>query len=64
MTSANGPLRVGIGGPVGAVIVGGAGAILITLAWARFFPELRLAKTFDPPETDEHPTGPAKEQTI
>ena len=51
-------------GPVGAVIVGGAGAIFITLAWARFFPELRLAKTFDPPETDEHPTGPAKEQTI
>lgn len=37
-------------GPVGAVIFGGIGAIVITLIWARLFPELRLAKTFDPPE--------------
>jgi hypothetical protein len=26
------------------------GAIVITLLWARLFPELRLAKSFDPPE--------------
>ena len=39
-------------GPVGAVVFGGIGAIVITLAWAKLFPELRLAKTFDPPETD------------
>ncbi len=37
-------------GPVGAVLFGGFGAIAVTLIWARFFPELRLAKTFDPPE--------------
>ncbi|WP_425396990.1 MFS transporter [Aeoliella sp.] len=37
-------------GPVAAVIVGGAGAILVTLAWLRLFPELRYARSFDPPE--------------
>jgi MFS family permease len=37
-------------GPVGAVMFGGIGAIFVTLLWARIFPELRLAKTFDPPE--------------
>jgi hypothetical protein len=37
-------------GPVGAVVFGGVGAIAVTLLWARLFPELRLAKTFDPPE--------------
>jgi len=37
-------------GPVAAVIVGGVGAIVVTLTWLKLFPELRLAKTFDPPE--------------
>jgi MFS family permease len=37
-------------GPVGAVVFGGVGAIFITLVWARLFPELKLAKSFDPPE--------------
>ena len=37
-------------GPVGAVVFGGVAAIAITLFWSRLFPELRLAKTFDPPE--------------
>ena len=36
-------------GPVGAVVVGGVGAIAVTLIWAYIFPELRRAKTFDPP---------------
>ena len=36
-------------GPVGAVVFGGVAAIAITLAWSRLYPELRLAKTFDPP---------------
>jgi len=36
-------------GPVGAVCFGGVAAIAITLIWSRLFPELRLAKTFDPP---------------
>ena len=40
-------------GPVVAVIGGGIGAILITLVWARLFPELRLARTFDPPDLRE-----------
>jgi hypothetical protein len=37
-------------GPVGAVVFGGIGAIVITLLWARLYPELRLAKSFDPPD--------------
>jgi MFS family permease len=37
-------------GPVTAVILGGIGAILITLLWARLYPELRLARSFDPPD--------------
>ncbi len=40
-------------GPVAAVIGGGIGAIIITLVWARLFPELRLARTFDPPDIRE-----------
>jgi len=36
-------------GPVTAVVAGGIGAILVTLAWARIFPELRRARTFDVP---------------
>lgn len=40
-------------GPVAAVIGGGIGAIIITLIWARLFPELRLARTFDPPDIRE-----------
>jgi len=37
-------------GPVAAVILGGAGAIIVTLIWSKLYPELRLARTFDPPE--------------
>lgn len=37
-------------GPIAAVIGGGVGAIIITILWARLFPELRLARTFDPPD--------------
>jgi hypothetical protein len=36
-------------GPVGAVVAGGAAAIGIAGAWTYLFPELRRAKTFDPP---------------
>jgi MFS family permease len=42
-------------GPVGAVVFGGVGAIAITLFWSRLFPELRLAKSFDPPDILETP---------
>ncbi|KQR81213.1 MFS transporter [Sphingomonas sp. Leaf343] len=37
-------------GPVGAVVAGGVGAIAVTLLWARLFPELKRARTFDPPD--------------
>ena len=37
-------------GPVAAVVAGGAGAIIVTLLWSRWFPEIRRAHTFDPPE--------------
>ena len=37
-------------GPVTAVIAGGVGAIAVVLLWAWWFPELRLAKTFDTPD--------------
>ena len=42
-------------GPVGAVVFGGIAAIGITALWSRLFPELRLAKTFDPPEILQTP---------
>lgn len=35
-------------GATGAVVFGGAGAIVVTLLWAWFFPELRRARTFAP----------------
>ena len=34
-------------GPVAAVVAGGVGAIAVTLLWARLFPELRRARSFD-----------------
>jgi hypothetical protein len=36
-------------GPVAAVVAGGIGAVAVTLLWAKLFPELRRARTFDPP---------------
>jgi MFS family permease len=38
-------------GPVGAVVIGGIAAMAVALGWAYIFPELRRARTFDPPET-------------
>ena len=38
-------------GPVAAVVVGGAAAMGIAGLWSYLFPELRRARTFDPPET-------------
>ncbi|HLO19874.1 MAG TPA: MFS transporter, partial [Sphingomicrobium sp.] len=37
-------------GPVPAVIAGGVGAIGVVLLWSWWFPELRLAKSFDEPD--------------
>jgi MFS family permease len=37
-------------GPVPAVIAGGIGAIAVVFLWSWWFPELRLAKSFDAPD--------------
>ena len=37
-------------GPITATVAGGVGAVVVTLLWARLFPELRHARTFDLPE--------------
>jgi MFS family permease len=37
-------------GPVAATAGGGIAAVLVTLAWAAWFPELRRARTFEPPD--------------
>ncbi|MEE9433373.1 MAG: MFS transporter [Sphingorhabdus sp.] len=51
-------------GPIAAIVVGGGGAMLITAFWSRLFPELRAAKTFDPPEEvlTSEPSARPKEQ--
>jgi MFS family permease len=42
-------------GPVPAVIAGGIGALAVVFLWSWWFPELRLAKTFDPPDFRHSP---------
>ena len=37
-------------GPVGAVLVGGGGAIVVTILWTFLFPSIRRARSFDPGE--------------
>jgi MFS family permease len=44
-------LTAAILGPVGAVVFGGAGAVAVAGAWFYLFPELRRARTFDPPDS-------------
>jgi thiol:disulfide interchange protein len=40
-----------ITGPVAAAVIGGAGAVAVTILYALKFPELRRASSFEPPET-------------
>jgi MFS family permease len=40
-------------GPIPAVIAGGVGAIGVVVLWSWWFPELRLAKSFEPPDLRE-----------
>ena len=42
-------LAAGLLGPTLAVVGGGAAAIVVAAGWAILFPELRNARTFDPP---------------
>jgi len=42
-------------GPVAAVVAGGIGAIGVTLLWAKWFPELRRARSFDTPLSESQP---------
>ncbi|MEO6579935.1 MAG: MFS transporter [Sphingomicrobium sp.] len=42
-------LAAGLLGPTLAVVTGGAAAIVVAAGWAILFPELRNARTFDPP---------------
>jgi MFS family permease len=44
-------------GPVPAVIAGGIGAIAVVLLWSWWFPELRLAKSFEPPNSQSPVPG-------
>jgi len=44
-------------GAVPAVVLGGSGAIGVTIIWSRLFPELVQARTFDPPRTLEDIPG-------
>jgi MFS family permease len=48
-------------GATGAVVFGGAGAIVVTVIWAWIFPELRLAKTFAPQYRSVSPKQRPKE---
>lgn len=43
-------VAAGLLGAVWAVVFGGAGAIVVTLVWAWYFPELRRARSFEPQE--------------
>src|SRR4051812_34370150 len=42
-------------GPIPAVIAGGVGAIAVVFLWSWWFPELRLAKSFDAPDLRSAP---------
>ena len=37
-------------GPIAATVAGGVAAIVVTLLWSWMFPELRRARTFEPPD--------------
>lgn len=59
-------LAAAVLGATGAVVFGGAGAIVITALWAWLFPQLRQAKTFAPeflPENTDPPIAPKEART-
>lgn len=46
-------LMASIFGPTLAAVIGGVGAVAVTLIWAWKFPQLRLARSFEPPDDGE-----------
>jgi MFS family permease len=48
-------LAAAVLGATGAVVFGGAGAIIVTVLWARLFPELAAARTFAPQYRQKDP---------
>lgn len=44
-------------GPVAAVVAGGVGAIMVVAIWWRWFPELKNARTFEPPRSLQDSPG-------
>ncbi|MBD3730638.1 MAG: MFS transporter [Sphingomonadales bacterium] len=48
-------------GAVGAVVFGGAGAIIVTALWAWIFPELRKVQSFDQPPEEPDKANQLKE---
>src|SRR3546814_5793070 len=59
-------LAAAILGATGAVVFGGAGAIVVTALWAWIFPQLRQAKTFAPeflPDNIDLKTARSEEHT-
>ncbi|MGQ7829054.1 MFS transporter [Altererythrobacter sp. Z27] len=55
-------LAAAVLGATGAVVFGGAGAIVVTLVWAWIFPQLRQAKTFAPEFLPESGVPPFKKK--
>jgi len=47
-------------GPVTAVVAGGIGTIMVAVLWAKLFPEILRARTFDPPASFENVPGQEK----
>lgn len=47
-------------GPVAAVVAGGVGTIMVAILWARLFPEILRARTFEPPASFEDFPGQEK----
>jgi len=47
-------------GPVAAVVGGGIGTIMVAILWAKLFPEILRARTFDPPKSFEDVPGQEK----
>ncbi len=46
-------------GPVAAVVAGGTGAIVVTALWARLFPQIGAARSFNPIEENAKPHPPS-----